>query len=148
MGLRSYNGIISQRIASQSAATADTADTAVLQEGDMAAVVVKLNVTTVSVTGGTLDVYIQTSPDGGTTWIDAAHFAQISASTANAHFAIVPVAGGAGAVKGAVGAKTVSASNLGVPLLGRFIKVVGVVATAAFTFTVDVYYHHVERQGA
>ena len=30
-------------------------------------------------TGGTLDVYLQFSPDGGTTWVDYAHFPQISA---------------------------------------------------------------------
>jgi hypothetical protein len=30
-------------------------------------------------TGGTLDLYIQTSPDGGTTWYDYIHFAQLAA---------------------------------------------------------------------
>jgi len=30
-------------------------------------------------TGGTLDVYIQYSPDGGTTWVDYAHFPQLAA---------------------------------------------------------------------
>ena len=32
-------------------------------------------------TGGTLDVYLQHSPDGGTTWFDCAHFAQVSAAS-------------------------------------------------------------------
>lgn len=31
-------------------------------------------------TGGTLDVYIQYSPDGGTTWVDLIHFPQIAAA--------------------------------------------------------------------
>jgi hypothetical protein len=31
-------------------------------------------------TGGTLDVYLQDSPDGGTTWFDCAHFPQVSAA--------------------------------------------------------------------
>lgn len=29
-------------------------------------------------TGGTLDVYLQYSPDGGTTWVDYAHFPQVA----------------------------------------------------------------------
>jgi hypothetical protein len=33
-------------------------------------------------TGGTLDIYIQFSPDGGTTWVDYAHFAQLAAGAA------------------------------------------------------------------
>jgi hypothetical protein len=33
-------------------------------------------------TGGTLDVYLQDSWDGGTTWYDCAHFAQLTAATA------------------------------------------------------------------
>jgi len=33
-------------------------------------------------TGGTLDVYLQTSYDGGTTWYDYAHFPQLSAGAA------------------------------------------------------------------
>jgi hypothetical protein len=33
-------------------------------------------------TGGTLDLYLQTSPDGGTTWIDYVHFTQLAAAAA------------------------------------------------------------------
>jgi hypothetical protein len=33
-------------------------------------------------TGGTLDIYIQFSPDSGTTWVDYAHFAQLAAGAA------------------------------------------------------------------
>lgn len=33
-------------------------------------------------TGGTLDVYLQVSPDQGTTWVDYAHFAQIAGGAA------------------------------------------------------------------
>lgn len=29
-------------------------------------------------TGGTLDIYLQVSPDAGTTWVDYAHFAQLA----------------------------------------------------------------------
>ena len=33
-------------------------------------------------TGGTLDVYLQVSPDRGTTWVDYAHYVQIAAGAA------------------------------------------------------------------
>ncbi len=33
-------------------------------------------------TGGTLDIYLQVSPDGGTTWVDYAHFPQLAAGAA------------------------------------------------------------------
>lgn len=33
-------------------------------------------------TGGTLDVYLQTSHDGGTTWYDYAHFTQLASGAA------------------------------------------------------------------
>lgn len=36
----------------------------------------------VGATGGTLDVYLQTSHDGGTTWYDWAHFVQLTAGNA------------------------------------------------------------------
>jgi|SRR5579885_1167592 len=41
-------------------------------------------------TGGTLDIYIQISPDGGTTWIDYIHFAQLAAG-ASAVTKIIPI---------------------------------------------------------
>lgn len=34
----------------------------------------------VGATGGTLDVYVQTSHDGGQTWYDSVHFTQLTAS--------------------------------------------------------------------
>lgn len=33
----------------------------------------------IGATGGTLDLYLQFSPDGGTTWVDYAHFGQLAA---------------------------------------------------------------------
>jgi hypothetical protein len=46
-------------------------------------------------TGGapTLDVYLQTTPDGGTTWQDIAHY-QFTTSTANRFFSICGSAAG------------------------------------------------------
>lgn len=34
----------------------------------------------IGATGGTLDVYLQYSPDGGVTWVDFAHYAQLAAA--------------------------------------------------------------------
>lgn len=36
----------------------------------------------VGATGGTLDLYLQYSPDGGTTWVDFVHFGQLAAGAA------------------------------------------------------------------
>lgn len=36
-------------------------------------------------TGGTLDIYIQYSPDEGTTWVDYAHFTQFASGAAAIH---------------------------------------------------------------
>jgi hypothetical protein len=41
-----------------------------------------VNAQLVGATGGVLDLYLQTSPDGGTTWFDYAHFAQLAAGAA------------------------------------------------------------------
>lgn len=39
--------------------------------------------TLLGATGGTLDVYLQFSPDQGTTWIDYAHYPQLAAAAAS-----------------------------------------------------------------
>lgn len=36
----------------------------------------------VGATGGTLDIYLQTSPDAGATWVDYAHFPQLAGGAA------------------------------------------------------------------
>jgi len=48
--------------------------------------------------GDTLDVYIDTSPDSGTTWVNAIHFTQILGNGANAlkFWAVLDPAGAAG----------------------------------------------------
>lgn len=51
----------------------------------------------VGATGGTLDVYLQTSDDSGTTWYDWAHFPQLAASASAIKYAFsVPSAGEVG----------------------------------------------------
>lgn len=41
-----------------------------------------ITATLTGATGGVLDIYLQVSPDNGTTWVDYAHFAQLSAGAA------------------------------------------------------------------
>lgn len=59
------------------ASATTTAGTAVTGLGGYRSMSVYAKLT--GATGGTLDVYLQYSPDGGTTWVDYAHFPQISA---------------------------------------------------------------------
>ncbi len=51
----------------------------------------------VGATGGTLDVYLQSSPDGGTTWFDYIHFPQLASAAAAVKYRVtVPTMGEAG----------------------------------------------------
>lgn len=51
----------------------------------------------VGATGGTLDVYLQTSPDGGTSWYDYIHFPQLAAAASAVKYMVnVPQAGATG----------------------------------------------------
>ncbi len=51
----------------------------------------------VGATGGVLDVYLQTSHDGGTTWWDFIHFPQLSAGAAAVKYMVnIPGAGATG----------------------------------------------------
>ena len=49
-----------------------------LNDGDALAIAADL----VGATGGTLDVFVQISPDGGTNWYDMVHFAQLAGGAA------------------------------------------------------------------
>lgn len=48
----------------------------------------------VGATGGTLDVYLQTSHDFGTTWVDYAHFTQLAAGGAAVKYTFAASQGG------------------------------------------------------
>jgi len=82
---------------------------------------------TFSGTNETADIYVQTSPDGGSTWYDMGHFPQIVAAVTKngsmfAHFSTTrpEISGLSGS---AIGAGTTSAlaagEYSGVPILGR-----------------------------
>lgn len=125
-----------------------TVNNIVTLDQDVDSVVVKLFAGTFSGTSPTADVYVQTSDDGGTTWYDCAHFAQITTAitAANALWATIPVQGTAAVTNGYTGAAaaaSISASRVsGLPVLSQIIRVSivygGTVGTNA-GITVNVY---------
>lgn len=65
-----------------SPASASTAVGAGVASGFQDVTSLSIVATLTGATGGVLDVYLQTSFDGGTTWYDYAHWTQISAAAA------------------------------------------------------------------
>lgn len=136
-------------VASASRLTSSNSGAVQLTDFDFDSLTFKLNVTVASGSAPTLDVYIQTSDDGGSTWKDSARFAQVAAATTNPHYASVPASVGAGVVHGAIGDATISASTVGVPLLDRIVRAKWVIAAAsAFTFQIDAIYNNEGRGNA
>lgn len=71
-------------------------------------------------TGGTLDIYLQVSPDHGTTWVDYAHFAQLAAGAAAVTKAFTISRGAQQTTITAVGAGTSPALAVNTVLGGDF----------------------------
>lgn len=71
-----------QPIAVTSPAAASTVAQAPIASGFERCDSLTINALIRGATGGTLDVYVQTSHDGGTTWVDLVHFPQLSAGAA------------------------------------------------------------------
>jgi hypothetical protein len=96
-------------------------------------------------TGGTLDVYLQTSHDEGSTWRDYAHFAQVAAGAAVAHFSFMAfratgsstiVATGSG-TSPALAANAVLGGDFGDRMRVVYVAGAGTSAGAAQTITVS-----------
>lgn len=96
-------------------------------------------------TGGTLDVYLQHSPDGGTTWYDLVHWPQKAAAAALTTLAITlcrynvptaPIAIGKGTTP-ALAVNTVATGGWGDQL--RLLFVAGASTTAGAVQTVKCY---------
>lgn len=80
---------VTRKIAGTSPAAASTA--ALGQVADLDDVdSVQIYADLVGATGGTLDVYLQTSPDGGTTWFDWLHFPQLGAGASAVRYGVAP----------------------------------------------------------
>lgn len=120
--------------------TASGSDVIVLPKGDFDSVLVELNVSAASGTTPTLDLYAQTTIDGGSNYLDAVRFAQITTTTSNKHYAIISIPRNS-AVIGAVGDATISASAVGVPLCSRIVRIKYAIGgtSPSFSFTVKFY---------
>lgn len=104
--------------------TTSSSSTFIAPNNDYLSLVGKLTVTTLSGgTSPTLDVYYQTTDDGGTTWYDVAHLTQATGATTSPIWTTVNSGSQTTAVHGAVGDATVTAGNVGIPLLSRNIRI-------------------------
>lgn len=107
---------------------------------DFNLLVAKLEAATLSGTSPTLDVYVQTSDDGGVTFYDLIHFAQVTAAITNANALFAQVEKGIQGYIGTASTLTLAAAKVsGLPLLGNTMKVVytygGTIGTANATLT-------------
>jgi hypothetical protein len=89
---------------------------------------------------GSVDVYVQTSDDGGTTWYDCGHFAQITTAEvtkANALWMSIPISGTSvchasyGYTGAATALATTASRTTGLPVLGQLVGIYLDYATAA-----------------
>jgi hypothetical protein len=113
----------------------------VINDMDMENLLVKLSVTAASGTSPTLDVYFQQSLDGGSTWVDVAHYPQVTGTLTNPHYLSL-AAGAANAISSGVGDATIAANSLGTSLVSNVWRVKWVIGgtSPSFTFAVDAYY--------
>jgi hypothetical protein len=100
----------------------------------------------VGATGGTLDVYMQTSPDGGTTWYDYVHFPQLGAGAAAIRYMVnIPSAGATGITvigtgsSPALAANTVVGGSWGDRLRALYVAGASTSAGAAITISILGY---------
>ena len=128
-------------VASSQRSSSSNSGAIVINDFDLSNLLLELAVTQASGTSPTLDVYFQESLDGGTNFLDVAHFAQFNASSATSHYVKLS-AGSSDAVVGSVGDATINASALGLSLVSNVWRVKWVVAGTgpAFTFAVNAYY--------
>ena len=109
--------------------------------GDFDAIAVVANL--IGATGGTLDVYLQTSHDGGTTWYDWAHFPQLAAAAGAIKYRFsVPSAGDFGpTVIGAGTSPALAANTVVGGVWGdrmRALYVAGASTSAGAAITIDI----------
>lgn len=120
------------------AATTSSTTSFQIPQNDFDMVLLKLTCQALTGTTPTLDVYVQTTPDGGTTFRDSVHFTQIVASGATEYWASVP---NSDFFSGAVGDATIAANAQGLPLISRLVRVKYVIGgtTPSAEFTLDCF---------
>lgn len=140
MGVR--QPIITYTLASITGSTAATGVTGGIQirESDFDNLTFSLSVPSISATA-TLDVWVQTSDNGGNTWYDMMRFPRVTASAANPWRA-VNMLGGSSMI-GTIGACTLSstAGGMGSNILSQWIQVQwalgGTTPSATFTLIAE-----------
>lgn len=128
------------RIATLTAVTASANYPLQLTEPVLNGIVLDVNLTAVTGTTPTLDLYFQTSKDGGSTWLDMAHLTQLITTTANHVFVSVPTISPS-VLCGQVGDATASAGTVtGLPMLSPNVRVKAIIAgtSPVFTGTIDI----------
>jgi hypothetical protein len=131
---------IAQQILTQTAATAAaTIQPFILSPSDFDGVTFELNVTAVTGTSPTLDLFIQTQDTDGN-WRDCVHFTQITASSASRYYASL-TPGSSDRYIGAITTTSISAATLGVGLLTNNLRAVANLGgtSPAFTYTLRAY---------
>lgn len=110
------------------------------------ALVIQLNVTAAATEAGdTLDVFVDTSFDGGLTWLNCVHFPQLTGTGgAKRYAAVLAVQGGQSAtaidVTADAAANTVRAGLMGDMYRVRYTTIdVATLANLSFTFAVTAY---------
>jgi hypothetical protein len=113
----------------------------VINDMDMENILIRLSVTAASGTSPTLDVYFQQSLDGGSTFVDVAHFPQVTGALTNPHYLNLSV-GADNRITSSVGDGTVAANSLGTSLVSNVWRVKWVIGgtSPSFTFAVDAFY--------
>lgn len=108
-------------------ATTGTVNYPFLVPQDIDGVVVKVYTGTFTGTNPTLDVYFQTTDDGGTTWYDVAHFPQFTAAVTKqlANWITIPVNCNVKTVPSTSGTSQLAASLITpIPLLSKECNIV------------------------
>lgn len=144
---------IRKKIAETSPAAAGTAASTATMGGFDGSDILQVVATLTGATGGTLDVYIVDSFDGGTTWLEVVHFPQLAAAAAARTYTVTQVldstittVGKAATAAGCVG--TLAASAVRPGPWGDQIKVVcvaGVSTSAGAAYSVTILAHNARR---
>jgi hypothetical protein len=113
----------------------------VINDMDMENLLVRLSVTAASGTSPTLDVYFQQSLDGGSTWVDVAHYPQVTGTLSSPHYLNLAV-GASNVISSGVGDGTIAANSLGTSLVSNVWRIRWVIGgtSPSFTFAVDAFY--------
>lgn len=145
-----------QTIFTHTAGSTSSSIVANLPTNDFTGLVAKLTAasffgTAASETAGGLDLYIQTTDDGGTTFYDVGRFAHLKATTTarDAKWLTIPVAIGDGLGFASATDMSLAVNTIGLPILSRTLKlkwtITGAGSTTTANWTCVIYANSTER---